>query len=123
MIPQTEIIRLETDGFSCWERRRRWWKWTEPGLTYLLRWDQIDRIIAYKDDVFAFDQICLGFFTQPDANGYRFVHEHMEGWNELTNRLDERCQIGHQWYFEVMFPAFERCEKTLWTRSVPRVTL
>lgn len=104
----TGIIRIEADGFSRWLKQEH---------RFTIRWPQIDRIIAYKDDLFAYDLICLGFFIDGDASRYLCVDEHMDGWPELLRQLDDRFRMPEDWHNQIMVPTFERCERTLWTRA------
>ena len=116
MTKTTGIIRLEAEGFArCLDREKPSHS-PEVELVFKIRWQQIDRIIAYKDDVWAYDIICLGFYIDGNTDQYVFVDEEMEGWNDLTKRLNEVFRISNQWYFDVTFPAFERCERTIWQR-------
>jgi hypothetical protein len=111
------ILRLEPDGFSRWQQQRRWWKWREPELLFRLRWDQIDPIIAYKDDVFVYDIICLGFFIDGDTERYLFVDEDMQDWSELTKQLDEtfRVAINGTWISWSQRSNGE--ERTIWEKK------
>ena len=49
-----------------------------------LKWHDVNRVRAYKRDLFAFDLVCLGFVT---ANGTIEVHEQMQGWSQLVEQL------------------------------------
>jgi hypothetical protein len=119
-MPQTRgcILRLEPDGFSRWFEWQTFWRRRQrQKLIFQIRWDQIDRIIAYKQDMYIYDLVCLGFFIAGDSKRHLLVDEEMVGWHELTCKMDEVFDTGHEWYIrKTQEPAFERCEVTLWDR-------
>lgn len=79
-----------------------------------LRWDDVKEIFAFKDDVFAYDIICLGFRLD-DAGTYLKIDEECEGYKELLDFLPAVFPyIRTDWFAEVAFPAFATCLISLW---------
>jgi hypothetical protein len=116
--PRRCILRLEPDGFSRWLAWQTWWRGKpRQKLIFQIRWDQIDRIIAYKQDMHIYDLVCLGFSIAGELKRHLLVDEEMVGWHELTCRMDDVLHTGHEWYLKIQEPAFERCKTTLWERQ------
>jgi hypothetical protein len=81
-----------------------------------LRWDDVNAVIAYKRDIFAFDLICLGFGT---ANGSIEVNEQMHGWSHLIEELPLRLPGTppfSDWWERVAQPPFAPCVTKLFER-------
>ena len=51
------------------------------------RWDDIRRVVAYKRDCLAADQLC---FSISDGDWEAELNEDMEGWPELIRELPEK---------------------------------
>jgi hypothetical protein len=82
-----------------------------------LKWDEVNAVVAYKRDVFAFDLVCLGFGT---ANGAIEVNEEMPGWSQLVEdiplRLPGMPPFSDSWDL-VAQPPFATCVTKLFERS------
>ena len=80
--------------------------------------DDVQRIVAYKDDVFAYDVVCLAFVH---ASGVCAVQadEEMHGWEEMICSWMPATfpGIAADWFQKTMLPPFERCETLVWRRA------
>jgi hypothetical protein len=92
-----------------------WLRVEEPGTNATaLRWADVKEIFAFKDDVFAYDIICLGFRLDDDGTYLKIDEEH-EGYKELLAFLPTVFPVARtDWFFEVAFPAFATCLTSLW---------
>jgi hypothetical protein len=80
----------------------------------VIPWNEIDAIFAYKVDAYVVDQIR---FLINAKSGPAEISESDEGWTELVDKLPEYlpgCESMGEWYFQVAFPAFERCERVIY---------
>lgn len=79
-----------------------------------IRWEEVKEVVAYKDDVFAYDIICVGFRVG-DEPYYQCCDEEHKGWDELHRELAERFGVRlEDWWQGVAFPAFARNWTILW---------
>lgn len=86
----------------------------KPPSSVFVRWDDVDEVRTYKRDFFAFDSICLAFHTQ---DGWFECCEEDGHFEDLFAALKEHFPgVPASWYDEVMLPAFETNERTLWKR-------
>lgn len=78
----------------------------KKGLMAACRFDEIERIEAYKRDEFTTDLICCDVFTgHGESARVWFIHEEMLGFEDLIQRL--AALGGHEnWYADIMLPAF-----------------
>ena len=82
-------------------------------------WSDVEEVYAYKDDLFAFDEIRLGFRIADNGASWT-VSESWPGYPELLAALPLRFPgIRTDWFSEVAFPAFEAKRTTLWGRALP----
>jgi hypothetical protein len=73
-----------------------------------IAWDSVQRVVAFKRDLFARDLICLLFET--DSEGVIELDETMGGWQTLVAVLPARLTgalAADDWLPRVMFPAFQ----------------
>ena len=81
-----------------------------------LQWTDVNGVVAYKRDLFAYDEICLGF-SSPD--GGVEVNEQMQGWNTLIEALPAYLAgvpSPDQWWEKVAQPTFATNFTTLFPR-------
>jgi hypothetical protein len=71
---------------------------------YEVRFDAISRVEAYKRDLITTDLICLDLLTKDGA--IISVHEELEGFQALTEKLASLPRFDADWYAKVMKPAF-----------------
>ncbi len=87
---------------------------TEKGASDRLEWGSVLEVFTFKNDVFAYDIICVGFRTD-DEGCYFKIDEECEGYGDLLEFLPEVFPgIRTDWFSDVAFPAFEPCVTTLW---------
>jgi hypothetical protein len=82
-----------------------------------MQWEAVDEIVAYKRDMIATDDICLGFRARGSDDFYS-ADEDMPGWVRLQQALRERFGIRREeWLAEVTLPPFATNWTVLWTRA------
>ena len=85
---------------------------------YVVAWQDVIRVEAFKIDLFTVDQICIELILR---DGYALeINEEMDGWFELMEKLPEYlpgCKKFHEWFMNVAVPAFETNETTLYQRD------
>ena len=72
-----------------------------------VRWDEVERAYAYKEDLITTDCICIGF--EVGSDGGLCVHEEMKGWRAMLDRLPSLLsgvRPYEDWFDDVAFPAF-----------------
>jgi hypothetical protein len=79
---------------------------------WTVRWSDIREIAAWKDDLFGYDIICMGFRTG-NHNEYFKADEEQEGWNALRAEVESRYG-ARGWWEKVAYPAFARNWTVLW---------
>jgi hypothetical protein len=109
--PVAHSIRLNDDGVALISSGPR------GKEKFRMKWEDIKKVLAYKKDGFAFDQIriLLGNDEEPQ---YIEVTEHMDGFEALVNELPIRfpgCPQFKEWYEDVALPPFE----TKWMQIYP----
>lgn len=93
---------------------------TSDGLTQLnnrdevwsFRWADVVEITVWKVDLFAFDEICMGFRLRGSPD-YLIIHEHLVDWDAVTDYVNARFQTP-EWYGKIAFKAFETQWTTIW---------
>jgi hypothetical protein len=77
-------------------------------------WLSVKEVFAYKDDLFAYDEICIGFRFD-DAGRYWWVGEDYVGYQKFVEGLKSRFPgIKTGWFSEVAHPPFIHNRTTLW---------
>ena len=80
-------------------------------------WAEVLEIVAWKEDLFTYDIICLGFRVREDG-AYWQINEEFDGYSEFHTELNRRFpEIKPDWVMDVAFPAFARNRMTLWRRG------
>lgn len=101
-------ITLSEDGISFAH---------ELETLFSLMWHEVREIVAYKEDCFGVDSICIGFRIS-DSDNYLRVFEETEGYEEMLAELERRFpDIRKNWFNEVAFPAFVPNWTTIWGTS------
>ena len=86
-------------------------------LEWIIRWDEITEIAAWKRDLFAIDLICLGF-RWAGSEIYKEVDEHMSGWTQLMAALEQRFGLAvRSWWRDVAFPPYAEQHCVVWKSS------
>lgn len=82
--------------------------------TSRVQWTEVLEIFAYKDDLFSYDEIRIGFRFAADGS-YQSVGEDFVGYRELLAKLTSRfAGFRENWVCDVAFPAFAANRTTLW---------
>jgi hypothetical protein len=82
-------------------------------VRWCFRWEDVARIVAWKEDLFSFDRICLGFCLL-DETDYLCCNEHQAGWAELCEELERRFHPQADWQSVIPFPPFQENLTVLW---------
>lgn len=102
-----DSVLLDDAGFAV----------VEDGKTaFRVDWSCVERIIAYKEDLWSTDLICLGFYIDGNLDRCYHVREEAEGWSDLLTAVAKRFEVELEWHLEVAQPPFARCERTIWSR-------
>lgn len=109
------VISFDSAGFTVTDSRLR------AGGSVEMKWADVHRVIAFKRDLFSYDEICL-LLAGADGNGWE-VSEEMEGWLPLVEALPchlPGCKPSSEWLWPVAVPAFEANTTELFVRESPR---
>jgi hypothetical protein len=71
-----------------------------------VKWAEVERVLVYKRDLFAYDVVCLTFGT---AEGAIETDEEMEGWKVMIAALQKYLpgiRSEEEWWEKVAQPAF-----------------
>ena len=88
------------------------------GGNRVMRWEVVERVEAFKRDLFSVDLICLEFTAQ-NGEGIE-IDEDDEPWRRLVEQLPARlegCLALESWFSDVAFPAFETNRRVIFDRS------
>ena len=84
--------------------------------TKTIKWTEIQRITAYKKDLFATDEIWLAIEVDNDKSFE--INESTPGWYQFIKKLEEEFQsISKTWFIDISVPAFEKNETILYERT------
>ena len=71
-----------------------------------VKWEQVDEIVTWKDDLWAYDDIRLGFHLA-DTGLWISLSEEQPGFCRVVEEMERRFPaIPGDWFQRVMFPAF-----------------
>jgi hypothetical protein len=108
--PKREV-KFDNGGFTVFEEEK-------PPVR--AEWSRVKEVFAYKDDLFAYDEICVGFRFD-DSGAYWWVGEDYDGYHEFVEELTVRFPgIKTDWFSEVALPAFIQNRTTLWGIPQPQ---
>jgi len=82
-----------------------------------LDWSEIEEVETYKVDLITVDCICVSLVR---GESQMVLTEDMNGWQDFLAALSLRLDgfpRKDEWYAEVLQPAFDANQKTLWKRS------
>ena len=98
-----------------WDEEEIWRLDVEvKGEVWRIRWADVRQVAAWKEDVFAYDIIFLGFRVGEDEE-YLVCNEQDGGWKEVQGKLRRRFGIEwEKWWSGVAFPAFAMNWTELW---------
>ena len=99
------VIHLNASGFTATDGDE---------LILRIEWADVREVVAFKEDLYGYDEICVGFRTG-DADNYPRVTEEFVHYKELLQELPRRFRgIRTDWFSDVAFPAFVPNWTTLW---------
>jgi hypothetical protein len=79
-------------------------------------WNEIKKIVAYKVDLLATDEICM--FVEIDKNSSFEIGESTKGWFVFVEKIKEQFpEINKSWEFDIAIPPFERKETEIYNRN------
>ena len=93
------------------------WRVKDNVCIWQISWADVKEIVAWKDDVWAYDIICIGFRIG-DAPEYLWCDEENAGWDELSKKLATMAGVEADWWRKVAFPAFAANWTTIWWERV-----
>ena len=103
------FIKLEASGFSVTVRDK---------VVLYINWADVREVVAFKEDLFAHDEICVGFRTD-ETDSYPRVEEDFVHYEELLQELPRRFPgLRTDWFSDVAVPAFAPNWTTLWGESL-----
>ncbi len=83
-----------------------------------VEWIGIEKIVAYKHDLWTTDEICLGLLTDKDANEWLEISEEWDGFVEVVGQIESKFMtIPANWYAEMMVPAFRAKPTVLFVKK------
>lgn len=86
-------------------------------------WASVREVFVYKEDLFSYDQTCLGFRFDDSGNSW-WVAESYTGYKALLDELPRKFPgIRTDWYEEVAHRAFVENRTTLWGTTLPPIEL
>lgn len=109
--------RIEITDDEIWYFRRT--LTAQDDLSWAVRWDQIESILAFKRVLYTDDSICLLLLSSE----YQYeVSEDDRGWDLLIELLPVRlpgCEAFGDWFWAVASPAFETCPRWIYGNPEP----
>lgn len=112
-----ERLVLTDDGFVKFGRRDRV-KTGPSEVQWVIRWDDIVEIAAWKRDLFAIDEIHWGFRRGGETT-YLEIDEHMVDYEIVSQVASQHFGISlESWFSVVAFPAFATNFTTIWGKSL-----
>lgn len=79
-----------------------------------IEWNELIEIIAYKQDLFSYDEVWFGFRTK-NIDEYYHVNEETKGFYEFAKSLPKFLNsFDADWSKKVFSPAFERNQQTIY---------
>jgi hypothetical protein len=116
--PSKQNLRaLENPKYGILSRSGIAFKITAPGgRTAELRWDEIEKIRAFKKDLITTDLICLVFERHDNKEGFE-INEEMAGYFDLLKALEAHLpEFNLSWMLDTASPAFATNSQVIWKR-------
>ena len=101
------------------EMKLAWLSMESEQGEYVLRWQNVVRLEAFKRDVWAVDLICLVLVL--NENREVEINEEMNGWEQLMRKLPEYlsgCKEFDEWFDVVAKPPFKENLTVIYRRAV-----
>jgi hypothetical protein len=100
-------VRFDAEGFAVVP-------YEKPPVS--VQWADVREVFALKHDLFATDEICLGF-TIDESGGYVWVGEDDGGFGTFRMEVERRFAFDPTWFGRIVQPAFVEKRTTLWKRT------
>lgn len=84
-----------------------------PGGLTRVSWNEIVRIITFKEDRFTYDVICLRLIWEDNVLTLR---EETRGWDEFVERMNATLPVAPKWEEEAMLPPFATNETVIYEK-------
>ncbi len=83
-----------------------------------LKWANVKEIVAYKWDLFAYDEICIAFRLSDDDESWLEISERYHGFDDARCAMEEHfAPLPENWFSAVALPAFEENRTSIWRRE------
>ena len=87
---------------------------TDGELVYDVAWADVQKVVAYKVDLFTVDEIRMELTTVETDPGVWVINEEIPGFWDVAEELKRQLPDSHQsWEHEVIQPPFETCFTTI----------
>jgi hypothetical protein len=129
MIPWLNKIKARIQRGRLARARRVSFNFNSDGVTYsswinseleyerLIPWTKIEKIAAFKRDLYTVDLMCIAFET---SDFVYEINEEMVSWAAFVTAIATHlpgCLKVEEWYQAVMLPAFETNQTVLYSRE------
>jgi hypothetical protein len=105
-----ERLTVTACGIELHDRRR-------SRLLWSVGWNELDEIVAFKRDMLAVDDVCLGFRVRGESR-FRVCDEEIAGWDDVNEALATRSGIRYdEWFARIVQPPFAANSTVLWRRD------
>lgn len=90
-------------------------KYSDGTLLFAVAWRDVEEVVAWKEDNFAFDTINLGFRRKGSTEILAFDEdEDKVNWLPLVDSIEKRFAVSSEWLNSIAVPAFETKWSSLW---------
>lgn len=87
------------------------WGFCDSTYEKEFRWDEIQKVTAFKLDRTTHDDVCL---TCLFFNGEEFtIIEGEPGWHQFVKHLEENLPLSKDWFAKIIKPAFKKSEAVI----------
>lgn len=83
-------------------------------VKHQIAWDEIEKIIAYKIDIFTVDEFCIDIII---GSTVYTISEEFHNWDAFVKVIKDMLPSKKDWFSEVAHPAFKRNETVLFEKS------
>jgi len=105
-----ERLTVTAGGIELHDTRRSQVLWSAG-------WNELDEIVAFKRDMLAVDDVCLGLRLRGET-ALRVCDEEIAGWDAVNEALATRFGIRYEeWFARIVQPPFAANSTVLWRRD------
>lgn len=87
------------------------------GHTVAFPWSSVERIAAYKQDLYSYDRIVLLIETRKQTVDTIALSEESPGFTTLFGPMEKELGVDPSWYLQIMTPVFEPTPTVLYIRD------